>query len=128
MFTTIKEALKHIGMQGDNAILISVIVVLASVIGYLYKQQMQAFYRSTEVMAASKDMLDTIVGKIEGVWMSARHEIELQNRNLADVQEKIKAIHDKQEVVDDICSDIHREIVTIKDKFDNDYGRSKKSR
>jgi len=112
MYTTIKEALKLIGMQ-DNQILISVIVALAAVIAYLYKQGMKANFRTIQVMQSAKDGFDLIASKVEGVWVNARHEIELQNRSLSDI--------------DSVCGEIHKAIVEIKEKMIED-GHSKKGR
>lgn len=111
MYTTIKEALKLLGMQ-DNQIYLSVIVALAAAIAYLYKQGLKANFRTTQVMQSAKDGFDHIASKVEGVWVNARHEIEMQNRSLEDI--------------DDVCSEIHRTVVEIKEKMIED-GRSKKS-
>jgi uncharacterized protein YoxC len=100
-------------MQDESQIYIAVIVALSATIAYLYKQGLKANFRTTQVMQAAKEGFNSIASKVEGVWISTRHEIELQNRSLDDI--------------DEVCSEIHKTVIEIKEKMIADEG-SKKTR
>ena len=64
------------------AMLISVIVTLAGVIAYLYKQNLRVNGKLSNAIHATKEGFDTLTDKIERVWLTASHEIDLQNKDI----------------------------------------------